>query len=118
MLTFAKLVKAFFVYALGSAIPAFTLSLVSHPSITRDATKANAMDYTVIMIGKFAGNASGLPTMTVLWAKAIGLGGLMLGLPYFTSGVSLEFRITSFANARQLVYSIGVLLVISLRLET
>jgi hypothetical protein len=46
------------------------------------------MDYSVIMIGKFAGNMCGLPTMTVLWTKGIGLGGSLLGLPYFTSGVS------------------------------
>ena len=78
-------------YALGSAIPAFTLSLVSHPSVAGENSKSNAMDYSVIMIGKFAGNALGLPTMTVLWAKGIGIGGALLGLPYFASGVCAIF---------------------------
>ena len=74
-------------YALGSAIPAFTLSLVAHPSVAGEQPKAIAMDYSVIMIGKFGGNMCGLPTMTVLWTKGIGLGGWLLGLPYFLSGV-------------------------------
>ena len=81
------LVTAFFVYALGSAIPEFTLSLVAHHSVAGES-KSNAMDYSVIMICKFAGNMCGLPTMTVLWTKGIGFGGWLLGLPYFTSGVS------------------------------
>jgi hypothetical protein len=45
------------------------------------------MDYSLTMIAKYAGNMIGLPLMTVLWAKGIGMGGQALGLPYFASAV-------------------------------
>lgn len=79
------------------------------------------MDYSVIMIGKFAGNMCGLPIMTVLWTKGIGWGGFLLGLPYFTSGVSFDFEISSFCyrtDIVQVVYSLGVVLVTAIRLGT
>jgi hypothetical protein len=69
-------------------LPVFTLSLVKDPAVGGDEAQSAAMDYSVTMIAKYAGNMVGLPIMTVLWAKGIGLGGAALGLPYFASAVS------------------------------
>ena len=87
---------AFFVYALGSALPVFTLSLVKDPAVAGKAN-SNAQDYSIVMIAKYAGNLIGLPLMTIVWATGIGIGGAWLGSPYFLSAVSF-FPLSSFVH--------------------
>jgi hypothetical protein len=41
------------------------------------------------MLTKALGSLLGAPLMTVLWVQAIEIGGMGLGLPYFTSAVSI-----------------------------
>ena len=95
------LVPALLVYALGSALPIFTLSLLKSPSIS--STTLDSLDegsgrelpsssdaethvFSVVMLVKTLGSLLGAPLMAVLWVKGIGLGGVALGLPYFVSG--------------------------------
>lgn len=95
------LVPALFVYALGSALPIFTLSLLKSPSISSTTLSSpNAIDgitppsmgdvethvFSVVMLVKTLGSLLGAPLIAVLWVKGIGLGGIALGLPYFVSG--------------------------------
>lgn len=83
---------------MGSALPVFTLSLVKDPKIAGDVSETNALDYSIVMIAKYAGNVIGLPLMTVVWAKGIGTGGAALGSPYFLSAVGA--RSAYFASNR------------------
>ncbi|ROW09881.1 hypothetical protein VPNG_06294 [Cytospora leucostoma] len=95
------LVPALLVYALGSALPIFTLSLLKSPSISSTTPSTpNEVDgrtppstgdvethvFSVVMLVKTMGSLLGAPLMAVLWVKGIGLGGIALGLPYFVSG--------------------------------
>jgi hypothetical protein len=79
--------EAFFVYALGSALPVFTLSLVNSAESNRDQLRSSTVEYSATMIAKYTGNLVGLPIMTALWSHGIALGGIALGLPYFASAV-------------------------------
>lgn len=92
------LVPALFVYALGSALPIFTLSLLKSPliaSTTRrpaeedeQLSSAGELDmhiFSIVMLVKTLGSLIGAPLMAVLWVKGIGLGGFALGMPYFVS---------------------------------
>lgn len=95
------LVPALFVYALGSALPIFTLSLLKSPSISsntlgspdggggRESPSLGDSEthvFSVVMLVKTLGSLLGAPLMAVLWVRGIGLGGFALGLPYFVSG--------------------------------
>lgn len=77
---------ALMIYALGSALPVFTMSLVKSPLIA--LAKADVQDFSIVMLVKTLGSLVGAPLMTVLWVHAIKLGGVGLGLPYFVSAVS------------------------------
>lgn len=89
------LVPALFVYALGSALPIFTLSLLKSPSITsarsRDddesASEAEVEThiFSIVMLVKTLGSLIGAPLMAFLWVRGIGLGGTALGMPFFIS---------------------------------
>ncbi|KAI8937449.1 hypothetical protein NX059_005171 [Plenodomus lindquistii] len=83
---FWMLLAALIVYALGSALPVFTMSLVKSPLIA--IAGSDVQDFSIIMLVKTLGSLVGAPLMTVLWVHAIKLGGIGLGLPYFVSGVS------------------------------
>jgi hypothetical protein len=74
------------VYALGSALPVFTMSLVKSPLIA--LANSDNQDFSIVMLTKTLGSLIGAPLMTILWVHAIRLGGVGLGLPYFTSAVS------------------------------
>jgi len=87
-LTAILIVPALIVYAFGSAMPVFTLSLVKSPAIAGRNPDANAQDYSIVMFAKTCGSLLGLPLMTISWAKGIGIGGAGLGIPYFLSAVS------------------------------
>lgn len=96
--TIWMLVPGLFVYALGSALPIFTLSLLKSPAIS-SATSTSIEDggviastaeaethiFSIVMLVKTLGSLLGAPLMAVLWVRGIGLGGLALGMPYFVS---------------------------------
>jgi hypothetical protein len=75
------------IYALGSALPVFTMSLVKSPLIA--LANSDIQDFSIVMLTKTLGSLVGAPLMTVLWVHAIKLGGIGLGLPYFVSAVSI-----------------------------
>ncbi|KAK7607373.1 hypothetical protein BKA81DRAFT_303626 [Phyllosticta paracitricarpa] len=81
------LVAALLLYALGSALPVFTMALVD---ATRPSnSSATARVYTVVMVVKTIGSLVGAPLMTAVWVAGIGVGGAGLGLPFWVSAVSV-----------------------------
>ena len=83
---FWMLLAALMVYALGSALPVFTMSLVKSQLIALG--DSDTQDFSIVMLTKTLGSLVGAPLMASLWIKAIKLGGFGLGLPYFVSAVS------------------------------
>ncbi|KAK3070566.1 hypothetical protein LTS18_015069, partial [Coniosporium uncinatum] len=79
------LVMSLIIYALGSALPMFTMSLVKAPTIAGEDADSNAKDYSIVMLAKTVGQLIGIPLMTAIWAQGIGLGGIWLGAPYAAS---------------------------------
>lgn len=94
------LVPALLVYALGSALPIFTLSLLKSPAIcspgeddsehgdresSSPASDAETHIFSIVMLVKTLGSLLGAPLMAFLWVRGIGLGGAALGMPYFVS---------------------------------
>jgi hypothetical protein len=84
------IVTALMIYALGSALPVFTMSLVKSPLIA--LADSDVQDFSIVMLTKTLGSLVGAPLMTVLWVWAIKLGGVGLGLPYFVSAVSARLH--------------------------
>ena len=74
---------ALIIYALGSALPVFTMSLVKSSLIALE--HSDIQDFSIVMLTKTLGSLVGAPLMMVLWVHAIKLGGAGLGLPYFVS---------------------------------
>ncbi|KAF1948339.1 MFS general substrate transporter [Byssothecium circinans] len=93
---FWMLLAALIIYALGSALPVFTMSLVKSPLIA--LADSDIQDFSIVMLTKTLGSLVGAPLMTGLWVWAIKLGGLGLGLPYFVSGGI--YSIAAFVVAR------------------
>ncbi|KZL65984.1 major facilitator superfamily transporter [Colletotrichum tofieldiae] len=86
------LVPSLFIYALGSALPVFTLSLLKSPFIAPkrneqilDTVDPESHIFSIVMMVKTSGSLLGAPLMTVLWVRGISLGGAALGIPYFVS---------------------------------
>ncbi|KAK8172085.1 hypothetical protein BKA80DRAFT_299060 [Phyllosticta citrichinensis] len=102
------LIAALLIYALGSALPVFTMALVdavdhggnddddhddaSSASPSREvphdrsrSSSATARVYTVIMVVKTIGSLVGAPLMTAVWVAGIGVGGAGLGMPFWVS---------------------------------
>lgn len=94
------LVPALLVYALGSALPIFTLSLLKSPAICSPGADSRADEdrealspgadaethiFSIVMLVKTLGSLLGAPLMAFLWVRGIGLGGAALGMPYFVS---------------------------------
>lgn len=90
------LVPALFIYALGSALPIFTLSLLKSPSITSahqddddegtsPSDDAETHIFSIVMLVKTLGSLIGAPLMAFSWVRGIGLGGVALGMPFFIS---------------------------------
>ena len=77
---------ALIIYALGSALPVFTMSLVKSPLIA--VAHSDIQDFSIVMLTKTLGSLVGAPLMAFLWVQAIKLRGVGLGLPYFVSAVS------------------------------
>lgn len=82
---FWMLLGALIIYALGSALPVFTMSLVKSQLIALG--DPDTQDFSIVMLTKTLGSLVGAPLMASLWIQAIKLGGLGLGLPYFVSAV-------------------------------
>ena len=76
---------ALIMYALGSALPVFTMSLVKSSLVALE--HSDAQDFSIVMLTKTLGSLVGAPLMTVLWVKAIEWGGAGLGFPYVVSCV-------------------------------
>ncbi|XP_014559253.1 hypothetical protein COCVIDRAFT_92226 [Bipolaris victoriae FI3] len=93
---FWMLLAALIVYALGSALPVFTMSLVKSPLIA--LAHSDVQDFSIVMLTKTLGSLVGAPLMTVLWVQAIKLGGIGVGLPYFFS--ACIYLIAAFVIAR------------------
>lgn len=86
------LVPSLFLYALGSALPVFTLSLLKSPFIApkRNEERGESVDpeshiFSIMMMVKTSGSLLGAPLMMVLWVRGISIGGSALGIPYFVS---------------------------------
>ncbi|KAK0382037.1 major facilitator superfamily transporter [Colletotrichum limetticola] len=86
------MVPSLFLYALGSALPVFTLSLLKSPFISpkRHDQPVNSADpeshmFSIVMMVKTSGSLLGAPLMMVLWVKSIAIGGAALGIPYLIS---------------------------------
>ncbi|KAJ8112614.1 hypothetical protein OPT61_g5057 [Boeremia exigua] len=80
---FWMLLAALMIYALGSALPVFTMSLVKSQLIA--LSDSDTQDFSIVMLTKTLGSLVGAPLMASLWIHAIKLGGFGLGLPYFVS---------------------------------
>ncbi|EMD89662.1 hypothetical protein COCC4DRAFT_68476 [Bipolaris maydis ATCC 48331] len=93
---FWMLLAALILYALGSALPVFTMSLVKSPLIA--LAHSDVQDFSIVMLTKTLGSLVGAPLMTVLWVQAIKLGGIGVGLPYFFS--ACIYLIAAFVIAR------------------
>jgi MFS family permease len=79
------LIPALLIYALGSALPIFTLSLLKSSAICPPLMSKETDIYSIVMLVKTVGSLLGAPLMATLWVKGIGAGGAALGLPYFVS---------------------------------
>ncbi|KAK1974549.1 major facilitator superfamily transporter [Colletotrichum cereale] len=86
------LVPSLFLYALGSALPVFTLSLLKSPYVApkRNEQRLDMIDpeshvFSIVTMVKTSGSLFGAPLMMVLWVRGISLGGAALGIPYFVS---------------------------------
>lgn len=105
------LVPSLFIYALGSALPIFTLSLLKSPSILsaadeitgggREAAATGEVEthiFSIVMLVKTLGSLIGAPLMAILWVKGIGIGGVALGMPYFVSATCYLVAIVIFGR--------------------
>ncbi|KAH8904656.1 hypothetical protein BR93DRAFT_882495 [Coniochaeta sp. PMI_546] len=88
------LVPSLLLYALGSALPVFTMSLLKSPNVSppppvghwqegRDGSETQI--FAIVMLIKTLGSLVGAPLMAGVWIRGIAVGGGGLGLPYFVS---------------------------------
>ncbi|PTD08272.1 hypothetical protein FCULG_00006194 [Fusarium culmorum] len=99
------LIPAMFVYALGSALPIFTLSLLKSPAIspqqTESTTNTSEIEnhvFSIVMLVKTAGSLLGAPLMATLWVYGLSLGDVSLGMPFFFSSICYTVAIWVFCN--------------------
>ncbi|KAI1843452.1 hypothetical protein JX265_013334 [Neoarthrinium moseri] len=98
------LVPSLLVYALGSALPVFTLSLLKSsalaPSrdIDMEMDDAETPTFSLVMMTKTLGSLVGAPLMASLWVSGISSGGVAIGLPYFTSALCYAVAIGVFSS--------------------
>ncbi|KAF7560559.1 hypothetical protein G7046_g3579 [Stylonectria norvegica] len=89
------LVPSLLLYALGSALPVFTLSLLKSPAICPEQKPMHDHQqptfnfeshiFPIVMLVKTVGSLLGAPTMAALWVRGISVGGVALGMPFFVS---------------------------------
>lgn len=92
-------------YALGSALPVFTLGLLKSPSVSPkdDDQPANSTEpethiFSIVMMVKTLGSLVGAPLMATLWVRGIATGAL--GVPYMVSAALYVTAIIVFAGMR------------------
>ncbi|KAJ9157593.1 Major facilitator superfamily transporter [Pleurostoma richardsiae] len=95
------------IYALGSALPIFTLSLLKSPAVSpphgkdpEDPSNPESHIFSIVMLVKTVGSLLGAPLMATLWVRGIGLGGAALGMPYFVSASCYILAILVFSGIR------------------
>lgn len=96
------LIPSMFVYALGSALPIFTLSLLKSPVISPppspDSSDPEPHIFSIVMLVKTVGSLLGAPLMAGLWVRGLGIGGVALGMPFFVSQACYAVAIWVFVN--------------------
>ncbi|KAH7154197.1 hypothetical protein DER46DRAFT_612745 [Fusarium sp. MPI-SDFR-AT-0072] len=96
------LIPSMFVYALGSALPIFTLSLLKSPVISpphsSDSSDPEPHIFSIVMLVKTVGSLLGAPLMAALWVRGLGIGGVALGMPFFVSQACYAVAIWVFVN--------------------
>jgi hypothetical protein len=99
------LVPALLIYALGSALPVFTLSLLKSPAIAprQDEVVGSPTDperhiFSLVMLVKTLGSLIGAPVMAALWIRGIAIGNAALGMPYFISAGCYALTIAIFSK--------------------
>ncbi|KAH7195692.1 hypothetical protein DER44DRAFT_814375 [Fusarium oxysporum] len=96
------LIPSMFVYALGSALPIFTLSLLKSPVISpphnSDSSDPEPHIFSIVMLVKTVGSLLGAPLMAALWVRGLGIGGMALGMPFFVSQACYAVAIWVFVN--------------------
>ncbi|KAF5981103.1 hypothetical protein FCOIX_4442 [Fusarium coicis] len=96
------LIPSMFVYALGSALPIFTLSLLKSPVISpphsSDSSDPEPHIFSIVMLVKTVGSLIGAPLMAALWVRGLGIGGMALGMPFFVSQACYAVAIWVFVN--------------------
>lgn len=103
-MTIELLVPALIVYALGSALPIFTLSLLKSPAFSPEGRKDRGSlepnydthIFSIVMLVKTIGSLLGAPLMAALWVRGIQLGGAALGLPYLVSAACYVLALVVF----------------------
>jgi len=90
--TVVVLVPALLVYALGSALPVFTMSLLKSSAVvatqgdgTGETGGAETQVFAIVMLVKTLGSLVGAPVMAGVWMWGIEVGGRGLGMPYIVS---------------------------------
>lgn len=105
------LIPSLLVYAVGSALPIFTLSLLKCPAICPQGDleeeqsvswsgAANGQIFSIVMLVKTLGSLIGAPLMAALWVGGIGIGGMGLGLPFFVSSACYASAILVFFSIK------------------
>lgn len=102
------LIPSLLLYALGSALPVFTLSLLKSPSMSStlnggrevDAVSVETHVFSVVMLIKTLGSLVGAPLMATLLMYGISVGGAALGIPYFVSSFCYVLAIAVLAGIK------------------
>lgn len=101
------LIPSLLVYAVGSALPIFTLSLLKSPVICpqrdpeeEESAGSNGQIFSIVMLVKTMGSLLGAPLMAALWVGGIGIGGMGMGLPFFISSACYAMAIFVFFSIR------------------
>lgn len=95
------------IYALGSPLPIFTLSLLKSPAIApkHDGDLAASIDpethiFSLVVMVKTLGSLLGAPLMAALWVHGINTGGAALGTPFFVSAACYMLAILVFGGIK------------------
>ena len=102
------LVPSLLVYALGSALPIFTLSLLRSPAVVPVENGSNGGEargtetqiFSIVMLVKTLGSLVGAPLMALAWVEGIAVGGAGQGIPFFFSAVFYLVTTVDFSGIR------------------
>ncbi|OTB13863.1 hypothetical protein K445DRAFT_384818 [Daldinia sp. EC12] len=92
-------------YALGSALPVFTMGLLKSPSVSpkdedqlANSTNPETHIFSIVMMVKTLGTLVGAPLMATLWVQGIASG--TLGIPYVVSAALYIAAIAVFSGIK------------------